>query len=230
MNPKLIALWFLIVSVALSALIGVIAILSRTFGETQERILMTTLTISGTSICAMSCGAFWERGRAKIVPIAGIGLAIVTAALMIIGIWAEISRAGYWRFSASVALIAVATAHACLIALAKLAPRFGWSKFATFLAAYTLAALFVYVIYFQPTEGSVLIRVIGVTSIVLAALTILTPIFHRLSRGDLTEASSPARQLHATITCPRCGAALPNSAAEIKCHDCGCVFRVTIVD
>ncbi|HEV2714777.1 MAG TPA: hypothetical protein VGU64_05895 [Terriglobales bacterium] len=232
MNPRRVALWFLIVSVALSAIIGIIVILSGEFGRTQAQILLTTLTISGASILALACGALWETGRAKLFPLTGIALAIADACLFIVGIWFETGSLAYWRFSASVGLIAIATAHACLISLARLAPRFAWSRIAAFVAAYSLALLFIYIIYFTP-KGDALIRVIGVTSIVLAALTILTPVFHRLSRGDLGAASSAierSREMAATITCPRCGAQLANSLADTKCDRCGCRFVITILD
>jgi hypothetical protein len=231
MNPKRIALWFLIVSVALSAVIGIIAIVVGTFGRIEAQILLTTLTISAASICALACGALWESGRAKLFPIVGIALAVFDAILFIVGIWWESQSESYWKFSASVGLIAAATAHVCLLSLAKLAQRFIWSRIAAATAAYFLALLFIYIIYFTP-NGDAGIRIIGVTSIVLAALTILTPVFHFLSRGDLRSSHSPAadaRQLHSTITCPRCGTSLPNSMVETTCNRCGCTFVVTIL-
>lgn len=232
MNPKRVALWFLIASVALSAIVGIIAIVAGTFGRTEAQILLTTLTISAASILALACGALWETGRAKILPLAGIALAVGDAVLFIVGIWFESQSESYWKFSASVGLIAVATAHTCLLSLARLAPRFGWSRIAAIITAYSLALLFVYIIYYTP-RGDTIIRVMGVLSIILAALTILTPVFHRLSRGDLNMASAanePAAQLAATITCPRCGASLPNSLSQTKCDACGCVFLVSILD
>jgi len=232
MNPKRTALWFLIASVAVSAVIGIIAIVIGAFGKTEARILLTTLAISAASICALACGALWESGRVKLLPMIGIALAIFAAILIIAGIWWEPSGDGYWKFTASAGLIAAATAHVCLLALAKLAPRFVWSQIVAYTAAYFLALLFIYLIYFTP-KGDALIRVIGVTSTVLAAVTILTPVFHRLSRGDLIEPSEftslTTPQLHPTITCPQCGASLPNSPVDTSCGRCGCKFRVTIL-
>ena len=232
MNPKRVALWFLIISVALSAVVGIIAIVAGTFGRTEAQILLTTLTISGASILALACGALWETGRAKTLPLTGIVLAVSDAGLFIVGIWFESQSERYWQFSASAGLIAVATAHACLLSLARLAPRFVWSKIAAIVTAYSLALLFIYLIYYTP-KGDTIIRVIGVMSIILAALTILIPVFHRLSRGDLDAASAAndvSNRLSPMIMCPRCGTSLPNSLTETKCGDCGCTFLITIVD
>lgn len=228
MNPKRAALWFLIVSVVLSAVSGIVAIVSGTFGDLQARIVLTTLTISAASLCALACGAFWESAQVKILPASGIALAVITAAIFIFGIWTKISSDDFWKAAASVGIVAAATAHACLLSLARLAKRFTWSRLVTFAAIYLLAALFIYVIY-APTNDDTILRIIGVNSIVVAALTILTPIFHRLSRSDL---KADARQdaLHKTITCPRCGSELLNSSSEINCARCGCVFLVTILN
>lgn len=232
MNPKRVALWFLIVSVALSAVVGIIVIIAGTFGRIEAQILLTTLTISAASILALACGALWESGRGKTLPAIGIVLAVGDAGLFIVGIWLESQSEGYWKFSASVGLIAVATAHACLLSLARLAPRFIWSRIAAILTAYSLALLFIYIIYYTP-GGDTIIRVMGVMSIILAALTILTPVFHRLSRGDLDDASTTggvSNRLSPTIMCPRCGTSLPNSLTKTKCEHCGCTFLITIVD
>ena len=233
MNPKRIALWFLIASVVLSAIVGILTILGGTFGDFQIKVLLTTLTISGASICAMSCGALWERKRAQIVALMGIVLAVATAGFLIIGIWVQPTGVDYWKFSISVMSLAIATAHVSLISLAKLAPRFAWNRVAAFVASYLLAILIIYFIWFDPDSKAnedTLMRIIGVVSIVLAALTILTPIFHRLSRNDLSAAAASAESFYATITCPACGASLPNSVNVISCDQCGCKFQVAILD
>jgi hypothetical protein len=233
MSPKKIALWFLIASVAASAVLGIIIVLAGTFSELQIRIILTTLTISAASICALASGALWESKRKMLLPSAGVVLATLTAILVISGIWAEAKSNEFWKFTISVGLVAVATAHACLLALAKLVRRFVWARVVAFVAVYFLAGLFIYIIYFTP-KGDTGVRIVGATAIIVAALTILTPIFHRLSRGDLDETvaavAGTERRLYATINCPQCGSAQPGSLAEMKCDKCGCRFVVTILD
>lgn len=232
MNPKRIALWFLIGSVALSAAVGIMALLAGTFGRIQAQIILTTLTISAASICALACGALWESGAARYFPLAGIVLAIISGGLFISGIWLKSESEPFWKFSASVGLVATATAHTCLLFLAKLSPRFSWARVAAVVSVYLLAGELVYVIYNTP-KGDGFVRVIGVTSIVAASLSILTPVFHRLSRagpgGSLPdESASPG--LYPTITCPRCGVSLANLIGENRCRHCGCTFVMTILD
>lgn len=230
MSPKRIALWFLIASVGASAVLGIIIVLAGSFSDLQIRIILTTLTISAASICALAAGALWESRRKIALALPGALLALFAAVLLIVGIWTEADSEHFWKFTVSVCLIAVATAHACLLALAKLARRFNWVRVVAFVAVYSLAGLFIWIIYLQP-KGDNVVRIIGAVSIVVAALTILTPIFHRLSRGDdsTPNVSGSTQGMFATITCPRCGTPQPNSSAEITCGHCGCRFVVTIL-
>ncbi len=232
MSPKKIALWFLIASVVASAVLGIIIVLAGSFSELQIRVILTTLTISAASICALAAGALWESKRRMFLASTGAILALLTAVLVIFGIWTEPRNEEFWKFTVSVGLLAVATAHACLLTLANLARQFVWARIAAFVAVYFLAVCFIYIIYLTP-KGDTGVRIIGATAIIVAALTILTPIFHRLSRGDL-ETLAPVvgteRHLYATVSCPGCGSAQPNSLAEINCGNCGCRFVVRILE
>jgi len=230
MSRKKIALWFLIVSVAISAVLGIIVILTGNFGRLEVRIIFTTLTISAASIGALACGAASEAGRYKALATVGIGLAILAAVLLILGIWFEPDGDQYWKFTASTSVVAAATAHACLLSLAKLARRFAWSRAFAFVMIYLLATFIILSIYFEPTSDFGL-RLIGTTSIIVAAITIITPIFHRLSRDDFHDGTAEVQRpkLWATVTCPECGATQPNSLKETTCDRCGCRFVVRIL-
>jgi ribosomal protein S27E len=232
MGPKKLALWFLIVSVALSAALGIIALLTGNFGELEIRIILTTLTISAASMFALASGALWEGRGKRDLPRAGIALSVLAAFLLIVGIWFEPSGEPYWKLSFSLAVAAAATGHACLISLATLSPRFAWSRLVTLAAIYLLAILIILAIFIEPS-GDLGFRLIGASAIVVAALTIMVPIFHRLSRDDLNRApateSNVAGGLFPTITCPQCGARQANSMTETTCDKCGCRFVTSIL-
>lgn len=230
MSPKKVALWFLIVSVSLSALLGIVAIIKGDFGDFEARVILTTVTISAASICALAAGAFWESRTARILPGIAVALAILAAALIIIGIWGKISATPYWKFSVSVGVLAIACAQACLVSLARLASRFAWTRTVTLLAIFALAALAIFALYGEVRQEGYY-KIMGATAILAAALTIMMPIFHRLSRGDLSTAKASAsddQHLFPTVLCPRCGMTQPNSYTQITCSSCGCRFVVTI--
>lgn len=237
MGPKKLALWFLIISVVLSAVLGIIAILTGSFGDLEIRIILTTLTISAASICALASGAVWERGQLRILPAAGIVLALLAALLLVAGIWLEPHSEHFWNFTFSIGVLAAATAHACLMTLARLAQRFSWARLATLAAIYLLAGLIIFTIYVDVWSNLefrlIVFKLMGTISIIVAALTIVTPIFHRLSRNDLQRpddtASEVAGGLFPTITCPQCGASQANSMTETTCDNCGCRFVTSIL-
>ena len=231
MSPKKIAPWFLIISVSLSALLGIFAILSGTFGNLEARIILTTITISAASICALAAGALWESRASRTLPRIAVALAIIAAAVIIVGIWARINEEEFWKFAASLGVLAIASAQACLISLARLAPRFAWTRTVTLIAIILLAAQIIFVLYGDVSDEG-FFKALGANAILVAALTIMMPIFHRLSRGDLSgeKAFAPESQLFPTVLCPRCGTSQPSSLAQIVCTNCGCRFAVTIMD
>jgi hypothetical protein len=232
MSPKKIALWFLIISVSLSALLGIFAILSGTLGDFEGRIILTTITISAASICALAAGALWESHGSRTLPRIAVVLAILAATLIIIGIWARISGDEFWKFTATIGVLAIASAQACLISLARLAPRFAWTRKVALIAIIFLATQIIFVIYGDVRDES-FFKVLGATAILVASLTIMMPIFHRLSRGDLigeTAFASNDQHLFPTVLCPRCGTSQPSSFTQITCTNCGCRFVVTIIN
>ena len=139
MSPKKLALWFLIVSVALSAAFGIITIITGTFGDFEGRMILTTITISAASMCALAAGAFWENRGARTLPGITVAFAILAAVLIIIGIWGRFSWDEYWKSTASVGVLAIASSQACLICLARLAPRFAWTQTVALIAISFLA-------------------------------------------------------------------------------------------
>ncbi|MDE2967645.1 MAG: hypothetical protein OXS30_09225 [Chloroflexota bacterium] len=51
-----VALRVLLISLAASALMGVIALLDSDFGDIQEKLLLTSLATFGVSVILLSCG------------------------------------------------------------------------------------------------------------------------------------------------------------------------------
>ena len=79
-------LYALIASVVLGALLGILTILSGRFGWLEIRVLLTTVTIAAASICGLACGAYFSTNRGKALPLAGIGLTLLAAGMILAGI------------------------------------------------------------------------------------------------------------------------------------------------
>ena len=218
-------LYALIVSVTISGLLGVLAILSGGGGELAWRILATTSTISAASLCSLSCAALWERKNKKALPALGIALTLVAASLVIGGVWVDIRNEAYVKLAICLIAFAVATSHLSLLSLASLSGNFAWSMVAAYLADYGLATLVTWMVLGAP-PGPSAFKAVGVLSIAVASISILIPIFHRLSAASVRERERP---LATDVICPCCGIRQPYALGEMMCPRCGSVFAVKVV-
>ncbi|NNE65403.1 MAG: DUF5320 domain-containing protein [Pyrinomonadaceae bacterium] len=199
MNTKRVFLYLLIASVAVSALLGIGVILLGQFGETESRILGTSLTITVMSLLGLACGANFESGRLKLVPIAGIGLAVISALIWIVIIWSNADGSEYvLKTVFTSTLLATAFSYSSLINFADLEKKFVWAQYAAYLAAAFLVGVLLYVIWInnEPNE-EVMARIIGSNSVLLAALTVIVPIFHKLS-GPPDEKAALENEIEST--------------------------------
>lgn len=182
-NLKKFFLYLLIASVAFSAILGIGVILFGNFGEFETRILLTALTVTVTSILGLASGAFLESGRGRVLPICGIVFSIISMVMFFIVIWNKRSEnETFAKMLLSVTLFAFACSHLSLLSLARLDAKFSWAKAATHAALWSLTAVLFYLIWFEKSfAGDWIPRTLGVLSIAVAALTVITPVLHKLS-------------------------------------------------
>jgi len=176
----------LIGSVAISAVVAIGVVLFGNFGNFEVRVMMTTLTVTVTSILGLACGAYLESRRGRTVPIAGIALSIAAALMTFLIIWNVYDRSEtFIKATGSVTLLALCCSHLSLLSLARLDKRFAWSQMLAFVAVWLLATILLYLIWFEPAgESDLIFRMIGILSIVIAAVTVMTPVFHKLSAKE----------------------------------------------
>ncbi len=188
MNLKKLFLYVLIASVAFSAVVGIVVILLGNFGEFEEKVLMTALTVTVTSVFGLACGAYLETGRNRPLPLAGIAFAIATGIMWIVLIWSNFKVNDLLIKSTMCStVLAASLSLASLLSLARLDRRFLWSRYAAFTAIGLLTGYILFFIwspdYFsQDFTG----RVLGVLSILVACLTVITPVFHKLSAVEIS--------------------------------------------
>ena len=188
-NSKRAFLYLLIASVALSAIIGIAVLIFGNFGEFETKVLLTTLTVTVTSILGLACGAYLETGRGRVIPIAGIFVAIISCVMWIFLVWhGTVNEDFYAQILMSLTLFSATCAHISLLSLAILDSRFIWSRYAFIAADSVLTAYLLFLIWNDKwIDNDITPRVIGVLSIVVAALTLVTPIFHKLSSSQSIE-------------------------------------------
>jgi len=201
-----IAVIVIVASLALAALLGIIALFSGEFGELQVRILLSTLLIAGFSVVALCDLTIAER-RLRLVGFIGAALSLVTFALGLVLIWldwndgtGELLR---WFFIAGI--VALSFAQASLLLLlsdrASHAVRIALWITLAFVAVVTIMAVLPIA-----TDGAVpgtgdeatYWRFFGAAVIIDAVGTIAVPVVALIARA----ATQGTARGHSTVTLP----------------------------
>lgn len=185
-NLRRLFLYLLIGSVALSALIGIGVLLLGDFGLIEVRVLMTTMVITIVSVLGLACGAFIEVRGGKHVPIAGIALSVLAGLMSFFIIWNVLDEDEVFiKACLTATLLAVACSHVSLLSLARLDRRFSWTRISAVICVVLLCAVLLFILWFEPTgESDLIYRVLGVLGILLASITVVTPVLHKLSSSE----------------------------------------------
>jgi hypothetical protein len=210
-------------SIAVNAILGIYALLVPHFGGPQWKVLGTSACVTGAGILVFACLPALEQRRISYLPVAGIAGSVLGFFLLVVAIWADGLGDAVWRLMGSALVVGGVGALASLLSLARLAPRYR----VVFTAAVGTACLLGLMIVggiWGGASGWWYARVVGVLSVVLAALTISVPILHRASRGV---AVAEAARENAVRFCPSCGTGVPAPTDGVAaCSSCGARFSV----
>jgi len=185
-------LWLFLGCLCLSALLAIVAVLAGRFGDLELRIVASSSTVSGASICAMACAAFRERERGRRLGTIGIGLAGLAAAMMLLLIWTDGQNRTQARLALVLAVYAVAMAHAQLLWLPRLAERHRWAQVAA-VGAIGLLALMLTAVILGDVDDEAMLRLTIVVGIVVALLTLAVPILWKIGAAGGEAGTGPAR-------------------------------------
>ena len=174
-------LYSLIASVLLAAVIGIVLVLQNKWGWFELRVILTTITIAAASVCGLACDLSRTPRGTNALPITGLVLTALAAFLLLVGMWADIKEDNYWKTAASAAILAVATAHVSLLAIARLSGNYRWVFFIACQIIFGLAIFLVTIIVFE-IDVDRTFRFVAALTILDAAVTLIIPILHRLSK------------------------------------------------
>lgn len=199
--PRLtkILLWLFIVSIVATALMGIVAISGVTQEWVERKVLLTTLVIAAACVCGLVCGGCVTRGH-RILPVAGLALTSVAAAMLLAGIWTEFRSESYWKATAAASFFGVACAHLSMLLMASLARGYRWAYLIAYLLILGLAALMSVgfaLELFEKQGYENYWRLCGVVAILAAAITLVIPAFHRFSREEVAARKAAADPLFA---------------------------------
>ena len=189
-NLRRLFLYLLIGSVALSAVVGIGVLLLGDFGLIEVRVLMTTMVITIVSVLGLACGAYIEVRGGKHVPLAGIAFSVIAGLMSFFIIWNVLDdEEVFIKSFLTATLLAAACSHLSLLSLARLDRRFSWTRISAVVCIVLLCSILLLILWFEPTgESDLIYRMLGVLGILLASISVITPVLHKLSSGEATDA------------------------------------------
>jgi hypothetical protein len=225
MVMKRAALTTALVAVALSAALGVYALVGGGFGDTEGKVLGTSLLVTAAAVIALAAAVALEGGRLGRLPYLGVAAAIAGFGMLVVGVWAELDVDAYLRTAFTLVVVSLAVGYMGLIGLARLPGRQQWTVTAAYVLAGVAAGMIAAAIWFEPPAEAYW-RGGGVVFILLAAATVTVPILHRMADipGPVSRGES------APIThCPFCGASATGIAGSpVHCPACGRDWSVEV--
>jgi hypothetical protein len=192
-------LWSFIVFLCISALIGIVGVLSGDFGEFQAKVLATTSITALASICGLSCSAYCDRSKVPVVGQVGVGLALLFGVMVVVGIWGEIDEWEYWRLALTAMVYGVAFAHVLALLLLRLPAGHGWLHVVTGVLIAALATLIVGIMWAEDASEGIF-KLLSVLAILVGLGTLVIPVVSRLKRDQLPASAEAQREVRLVLT------------------------------
>ena len=173
----------LVISLSVSALIGVIIFLFGEIGELEFRLLMTTLAIGGYSLTGLCCAALYEKKKIALVSVSGMIVSVLGFIFTFLVIW-EIVDGHLESIIMDVVtfiILSISLAHASLMLL--MTPKTSlvrWSLSFTLIFIAIVTLMLLYIVVFDVHKlGEFYFRLLGAFGILDVLGTLATPLLHR---------------------------------------------------
>ncbi len=178
----------MIVSLSISALIGIAVIIIGNLGETESKILGTTLAIGGFSLVGLCCSTLYERKNFKLFSTIGMGVCVLGFIQSALMIWEVYGRGVEWEWTYKILItlivISLSMAQASILLLIKIKNKNArtalWITIGLICALGLMILLLVYEIITDRSEFY--FRFLSVVAILDALGTITTPILNKINK------------------------------------------------
>lgn len=105
-------------SLVVTAILGIVAILTSALGEVGSKVLITTVAVDIAAVLALCCAGKSSGSLHRAVQIVGLTSAVAFLVLAVTLIWVSDSftlNEGVWRALVFALIVAIAAAHSCLL-------------------------------------------------------------------------------------------------------------------
>lgn len=182
-----LVIWFVVSSFSIAALMGIVALLGGgSFGDTEAKILLTTVIVGVESI-AILCYLAVAGGRSAIVGILGGLVSLVPFGIALALTWGGYDGAeALWEVFGVSVTVAASTAQACLL-LAMRGRRLGWLLSSTLVTIAIVAAMISLAIVDGADLGDGFWRAFGVVAILDVLGTVIIAAMKAFGRDKQPE-------------------------------------------
>jgi hypothetical protein len=182
-NFKRVFLLAMIISLAISAFIGIFILLVGNFGNVETSILLTTLTLGFFSLTGLCCATLYEKRGMDCISLLGIIFSIGGFFYTVFWIWKIIAFDHCEIFSFIFIIISFSLAHSSLLLLIRSENSVVKYSQVISVVFICIVALMLILFVLQVVEdypGAFYIRLLGVFAILDALGTAVTPILHKV--------------------------------------------------
>ena len=197
-------------SVAVNAVLGIWALLSSDFGQTEGKVLATSFCVSGAMLGVLVNGTALTKRALWPVPAVAATSAAAGFLLLIAIVWVEPDADWWWKSLVSLLATAAGGTLVALLALLSLQRVHEPLRLAHGVATGLLVATSIAAAWSE-ADADWVARLIGVESIVVAALTLTVPALARFRPPESPAPDEPGE----IIVCSRCGAHLDRHGHEV---------------
>lgn len=180
----------LIVSLSASGLLGIFIFLFGKFGETEIRLLLTTLSIGGCSLTGLCCATIYPSENYKIFSVIGIVIAGLCFIFTLFVIWSSDFDhfENTWKILLSFIVLTTTFAHMSLLLNIRIVNQLVMNVLiATLLFISIVACMLLILIFCEFDCGEFFFRLLGVFTILVILGTIVTPILNKTQKQDDSE-------------------------------------------
>jgi hypothetical protein len=173
----------LIASLSIAAVMAVVIVLTGDLGDTEARILLTTISAAAFSLTGMGASARFYRGSWTWVGAGGIAASAVAVVLAFVGIWVEPDSEAFFRTFAVAVILATALGYASVLLLVRPLHRaVGIALLATLAVLAGVTVMLLTLAVFELDYQDWYFRVLGALGILTVLGTLVTPLLNRVVR------------------------------------------------
>jgi hypothetical protein len=179
----------LIISLSASGLIGIFIFLFGEFGDTEVKLLMTTLSVGICSLTGLCCASIYSSAKYRKFSMLGIATAGLCFLFSLAAIWSNPKDIQVvWKIQLTILVLSITFAHISL--LLNIKPT---KKLVKFILIFTLlfisivAAMLLLLIFGGFEDTDFFFRLLGVFAILDVLGTIITPILNRTQKEGTTQ-------------------------------------------